>query len=204
MPRNVTSREILRRLPNASKSFLQRNAEDSAAALPANDPQPTEGGALQRLPKGKKASSRSPNERVGLAFRVYAVRPADADGWAFKEIIDALAGAKILDGDRWDQFYIAGVHSEKVHSKDQERTEILIIYPVQAQIEIEPIAPEDLLPSPAESFSPTESVSRMTRPHLIERFWANCSKTWNRQAFNTFVETLSDADLQQYVQMGGP
>lgn len=125
----MTANELLRRYPNASESFIKRNAEDCPAALPSGDPQPAQGGPLPRLPKRKKARSHGPVQRIGLAFHVYAVRPADADGWAFKEIIDALAGAKVLDGDRWDQFYIAGVYSEKVYSKAEERTEITILYP---------------------------------------------------------------------------
>jgi hypothetical protein len=76
-----------------------------------------------------------------LVFRVYACRPADPDGWAFKEIIDALVGAKILDGDGWDKLYIAGVYSEKVHSKDQERTEITILYPANDRSGLATIPP---------------------------------------------------------------
>jgi hypothetical protein len=177
----MTANELRRRFPNASEAFVRAN---SAAPLPASHPQPTQGSPLQRVSKGKKAGSYGPIVRTGLLFRVYACRPADSDGWDFKEVIDALAGAKILDGDGWDKCYIAGVYSEKVHSQAQERTEITILYPTES-----PTA----LPAPK---------SPPSRQVLIEQLWQSVSETWNRQAFDAFMETLSESDLQQYIQVG--
>lgn len=175
----MTSREIKRRLPNASEAFIKRNAEDYPAALPTQHKEPVKGSALERVPKRAKKGSDGPIERIGLRFCVWAVRPADPDGWDFKEIIDALVGAKVLDGDEWDKFYIAGVYSEKVYSKDEERTEISIIYPTQVP-----------------------QVSDMTHAQLIEAYWATCGSSWNRAAFDVFMETMDEETLRQYIQMG--
>jgi len=175
----VDLHELKRLLPNASKSTIARNAENCAPALPAQHQESAEGSALERVPKRTKKGSHGPLERIGLGFCVWAMRPADPDGWDFKEIIDALVGAKILDGDGWDKLYIAWVHSEKVYSKDEERTEISVIYPTL-----------------------TSQIPEMTRPELVEAMWLNCRRSWNRAAFNVFVQTLSDSDLRQYIQMG--
>ena len=175
----MTAHEIRRRMPNASEAFIKRNAEDCAPALPADNAKPTQGSPLQRVPKRAKKGSDGPIERIGLGFCVWAVRPADPDGWDFKEIIDALVGAKVLDGDGWDRLFIAGVYSEKVYSKDQERTEISIIYPAQ-----------------------TRQASDMTRAQLIEAYWATCGSSWNRAAFDVFMEALDEETLRQYIQMG--
>lgn len=122
----MTPAEIKKLFPHASASLLRAN---SAVPLSAVDPQPTQGRPLERLPKRAKACSSSPLKRIGIVLRVYAMRPADVDGWAFKEIIDALVGAQILDGDGWDRLFIAGIHSEKVRSKAEEKTVIEIFYP---------------------------------------------------------------------------
>lgn len=175
----MTKNEILRRLPNASQSFLKANAEDCPSSLPTQYQEPVKGSPLERVPKRAKKGSHGPLERIGLGFSVWATRPADPDGWDFKEIIDALVGAKILDGDRWDKLYIAWIHSQKVYSRNEERTEISIIYPTQR------------LPA-----------SDMTRAQLIEAYWASCHKSWNRPAFDVFVQTLSDSDLRHYIQFG--
>jgi hypothetical protein len=175
----MSPNELKRYFPNASASTLRAN---SAASLPASDKEPTQGGALERVSKGKKAGSGSPITRIGLAFCVYAVRPADVDGWDLKEIIDALSGAQILDGDGWDRFYIAGIYSEKVQKKSEERTEITILYPHPAT---EPTAP-----------------AMTPRQALIEKLWLTARHTWNRMAFDVFCETLSDEDLQKQIQVG--
>jgi hypothetical protein len=42
----------------------------------------------------------------------------------------------------------------------------------------------------------------MDRAQLIELCWANCQDTWNRLAFDAFMETLSEQDLRYYIAMG--
>ena len=172
--------ELKRRFPNISSSCLRAN---SAAALPTSDPKPTQGGALRRVSKRTQASSHGVVVRTGLLFRVYAQRPADPDGWDLKEIIDALAGARLLDADRWDKCYIAGIYSEKVHSKEEERTEVTILSPE---------------PQIVEAFK----ASMTPRQKLIEELWLTARHTWNRLAFDVFCETLSDENLQKQIQVG--
>lgn len=106
---------------------------DAAVALPdrlarvcAPNPQPAQRNALERAGEGKEASGVRPARRARIRFVVHAVRPADCDGHHFKEIIDMLVKAEILDGDAWDVLECDGIRSEKVHSKIQERTEIFI------------------------------------------------------------------------------
>ena len=42
----------------------------------------------------------------------------------------------------------------------------------------------------------------VTRAQLIEQYWATCHDTWNRPAFDAFMETLSDVDLRNYLTHG--
>lgn len=63
--------------------------------------------------------------RSRIRFTVYAVRPCDWDGYSIKPLQDCLVRASILHGDDWDLLQ-GEVISEKVHSKEEERTEITI------------------------------------------------------------------------------
>lgn len=120
--------ELRQRFPNASASFLQLNA----AAVPAGDTQRPEGDTLERPAPREETRSDcgpvSPASRARLSVRVFAVRPADADGWHLKELIDVLVHAQILDGDAWHQLELS-VTSEKVHRPEEEKTELLIEWP---------------------------------------------------------------------------
>ena len=57
-------------------------------------------------------------------------------------------------------------------------------------------------PTNAPSSKSSPLIDDMTRTELVEAYWANCRRSWNRLAFNVFVQTLSDSDLRQYIQMG--
>lgn len=57
-------------------------------------------------------------------------------------------------------------------------------------------------PTNAPSSRSSPLIKDMTRALLIQAYWARCSSSWNRVAFDVFVQTLSDSDLRQYIQMG--
>jgi len=50
--------------------------------------------------------------------------------------------------------------------------------------------------------STKRQIQDMTRAELIEAYWDSCFGSWNRSAFDALMETLSDSDLRQYIQMG--
>lgn len=124
----MTNDELKRLFPRASQSFIQRNA----ARLRANNPEPTQGNALVGVVPGKEKSGTrtpictEPSSRLRIRFTIYAVRPADWDAWHVKELQDLLIKSGILSGDEW--YSLEGqVCSEKVYSKEEERTEIEIM-----------------------------------------------------------------------------
>lgn len=123
----MTREQLKERFPHASDAFLDRNC-DRPEGIRSDDTKRTEGHALERpCPREKKSRT-----RVTVHFVVYSLRPADWDGWHIKELQDCLIHAGILDGDEWDVLE-GHVTSEKVHTKDEERTEITILnaaYPV--------------------------------------------------------------------------
>ena len=116
--------ELKRKFPNASRSFIQINAPRLCAA----DAKSTEGGALVGISEGDAPRRLCPAGRAICRITVYACRPADADGYHVKELIDLLVSASVLDGDSWDKLAIT-ITSEKVHKAKEERTEIVIEWP---------------------------------------------------------------------------
>jgi hypothetical protein len=120
----MTPDELRRHFPNSSASFLSRNPE----GVRADDEKPAEGGALVGVHPGKEAGRVGRPARAGITFRVFSCRPADFDGWHLKECIDVLVKAEILDDDCWDLLE-GRVISEKVYTKEEERTEVLIEWP---------------------------------------------------------------------------
>lgn len=126
----MTFEQLKAKFPNASESFLRANA-DRAPRIPAAKPKPVEGESLERTGQGKETSTVGSKKciisggKFRITFRVFARRPADWDNYHIKEIQDGLVMSGLLSGDSWNQLHGA-IISEKVHSKDQERTEILI------------------------------------------------------------------------------
>lgn len=120
--------------PSDYADYIQRR-QASYQRVRAAEPQPTQGDTLEcALPRKAKSSSgpavsTEPRRRHRITFRVYAVRPCDYDGYHIKELQDMCIKAGLLAGDEWDILQ-GEVISEKVHKKEQERTEI----------EIEPVA----------------------------------------------------------------
>lgn len=91
--------------------------------LRAANPQPVE---------GKPLVSPVPREETGLrrariVFTVYAVRPADWDGYHIKELQDMVVHAGILRDDDFQTVIEGTVRSRKAASKSDERTEIEVI-----------------------------------------------------------------------------
>jgi hypothetical protein len=100
---------------------------DRVDRIRAGDPQPTQGDALVDPAPRKSKSSPEP-VRCIIRFTIYAVRPADWDGYHIKELQDCLVHAGLLDGDEWDRLE-GYVTSKKVHTKTEEKTIIEVICP---------------------------------------------------------------------------
>ncbi len=96
-----------------------------AKRIRAEHPQPVKRRTLER-PCFRENQGVS---RVGIKFRIYAIRAADWDGYDFKGLIDMLTKASILETDQWNRLECTGIKSEEVYTKEEERTEIEIDYP---------------------------------------------------------------------------
>lgn len=132
MSRPITPRELERFFPNATSSAKRRNAvqsdpEDRAARPSATDAQPTQGNALVGPAWGEDSRWYGAATRFTLRFTVYAVRPADWDGWHVKELIDSLVAAEIIPDDGWQTVEEGCVATRKVDTAQEERTEIHIV-----------------------------------------------------------------------------
>lgn len=95
--------------------------DNRPSGICASNEKPTEGDALVGgIPREKESVC-----RARIVFAVYAVRPADWDGYSIKQIQDALVESRLLGSDAWDRLE-GSVRSEKVHSKEEEKTIIEI------------------------------------------------------------------------------
>jgi len=170
----MTAHEIRRRMPNASEAFIKRNAEDCPDSQ-APSPKPKR--PFCHEPLGKVAREEEDSGRVRVRIVSFRKRLIDPDNLAPKYFIDCLRYAGFIRDDRAQDIALE-VSQQKVKSKAEEYT----------RIEIEPIA--------------QKPVQAMTRAELIEAYWATCGSSWNRAAFDVFMETLNEETLRQYIQMG--
>lgn len=168
--------ELLKKFPNASKSFLRRNAQNNPSHQASGpEPQPVICHDAVAAPPRKESNP----GRVIVRIKSYRQRLLDPDNLigGTKYFTDGLRYAGLISGDAEEEIRLE-VSQEKVKSKADECT----------TIEIEPDYPTPLL--------------AMDRPQLVKAFWLTCSATWNQEAFNTFIQTLSDDDLRQYLTHG--
>ena len=119
----MNEHEFRRRFPNASASTIRRNAEDRTAGVPPANAQSDGRVPLVRGKGRKKTGGRSTAGRVTIRFTIYAIRPADWDGWNIKQIQDGLRHASLLVNDDWHLLQ-GEVRSEKVQTIEEERTVI--------------------------------------------------------------------------------
>jgi hypothetical protein len=123
--------ELIKQRFPVSESVARRSLDAGDTGLRATDKKQAQGKSLERIVSGEEASryrttvSPKPRRRSRIRFVVYAVRPADWDGWHVKELQDLLVKAGCLDGDDWDILQ-GEVISEKVHSKVEEKTVVTI------------------------------------------------------------------------------
>jgi hypothetical protein len=105
------------------------NESNHPQGLCAPEPKQPQGPALERrAPRKSKGSQGDPekSEQHTIIFRVYALRPCDWDNYRIKYLQDWLIHLGIIPGDAWNQLK-GEVQSFKVNSKDEERTEVLIL-----------------------------------------------------------------------------
>lgn len=95
----------------------------------SSDQKPNGQPPLVHPKKGKAKSSARTVARYRIRFTIYAVRPADWDGWSIKQLQDCCIHAGLIHGDAWHVLE-GSVRSEKVHSEEEERTVIEILPPI--------------------------------------------------------------------------
>ncbi len=118
--RQITPNELKRLFPQASADTISRN-QVGATGLHPVEPEPVKRRSLVRRVPRKEACG----PRFEIVFTIYAVRPCDWDGWHIKPTQDLLAAIGLLPGDAWHQLE-GRVRSRKVHTAEEERTEIII------------------------------------------------------------------------------
>lgn len=110
--------ETVRKLnPQLFKPYAETNDKQ----LPTINQECTERGALVS-PTPRKAKS---GVRFEIVFTVYAVSPADWDGYHVKELQDLLVKSGILPGDDWATLQ-GKVVPQKAAKKEEEKTVIEI------------------------------------------------------------------------------
>lgn len=117
--------KLTRLFPNAGPHFIKLNSDiqDNAERVYSTDKKQFEGNTLVGSTP-REAKSRN---RFKIFFTVYAVRPADYDGYHIKELQDLLVKSGVIPDDNW--FTLRGeVIPEKVDKEEEERLEIEIRY----------------------------------------------------------------------------
>lgn len=117
----MNGRHLLRLFPNASRSTLAANG-----ALQYAEPEPDPTAALEPLAEGKEGGA----GRITVRFTGYRIRPLDPDNFAgsVKDLLDGLRRAQLIPGDEWKQIRLE-TEQVKVAKREEERTEIELIYP---------------------------------------------------------------------------
>lgn len=118
---------IKQRLP-LSAATIKRNADAGDTGLRASDTKPDEGKPLERRLSRKDSRRVGPTGRIKIRFTIHSLHPADWDGFDIKHLQDMLVRAGILPDDNWSILQ-GGVISEKVHSKEEEKTVVEITPP---------------------------------------------------------------------------
>lgn len=113
----MTRDELIKKFPRASEAFIQANLERLRAADAERAPVVP----LERAPSGKAAG----RARLEVRFTCYSRRPCDWDNLRYKDCQDLLVVAGILDDDSHELLQ-GSVVSRKVHSAEEERTEVEI------------------------------------------------------------------------------
>lgn len=116
--------ELRNLFPNISKSTIEANNADGPKLRPAK-PERAQGVPLDGAGKGKETGSPVSGPRYRITFAVFAVKPLDWDNYRLKDLQDCLIEAGFLPDDNW-RVLEGQVISKKAHSKEEERTEILI------------------------------------------------------------------------------
>lgn len=115
----MLEREIKRRLPNASKDFVDLNSGPSGAYT-----EPNSGHGTLAKSKTQKGDSR----KCMVSIVSYRVRLADVDGCIGKWHLDALRYAGAISDDT-EEAISYKISQKKVQHKVQEKTLIEIVYP---------------------------------------------------------------------------
>ena len=124
--------ELRKRRPSLFDDPVHTDAEDSPPRIRSYNAQPAKGDALVRASQGEDScwygtvECATGQPRFAIQFIIYAVRPADWDGWHIKELQDALVACRVLPDDSWKHIEEGSVATRKVHKASEERTEIRI------------------------------------------------------------------------------
>ena len=102
-----------------------READAGVPRLPPADPKPRQGTALVTLRKRKAASDKVDGKLYSIILTIYAVRPADYDGWDIKWLQDRIVEDGWLPDDNWR--CLEGTVRSRKCTRAEERTECEII-----------------------------------------------------------------------------
>lgn len=114
----MTPNELKRRFPNASQSFINANRD---SGIRPDDTKPPQGKPLVSVVQRKAKVS----HRFKIRFTVYAMRPADWDGYDIKSLQDLVVQSGIIPMDDWSTLK-GEIDPKKVHKEAEEKTVIEI------------------------------------------------------------------------------
>lgn len=118
---NMNENKLRRLFPNASLEFIKSNSGPEDNGVCASKQEQPKRKSLERVTQGEVPSV----SRYAIHFRIYSQRPLDWDNYWTKCIQDILVQIGAIHDDAWNVLQ-GSVKSEKAHSKEEERTEIII------------------------------------------------------------------------------
>lgn len=124
----MTTKELKERFPNASRSFLEQNADDYRINPRLQDakPQPDKENALVSAIQGEKEGV----GKIEVSYLLYRIKSLDPDNavGSTKDLTDGLRKAGFIPGDETFRIRLT-VEQEKAKSFKEEKTVIRITYP---------------------------------------------------------------------------
>jgi hypothetical protein len=113
----MTPEKLREKFPNASPDFIRINSQ----GVYPSKPKRAKGTALvSPVPRETESSV-----RYEICFTIHSTRPCDFDNWNLKDCLDVLTRIGCIPGDDW-RVMQGRIRSRKVHSKEEEKTEIQI------------------------------------------------------------------------------
>lgn len=117
--------ELIKQRWPLSAAVIRRNTDAGDSGLRPSKPERAPGVPLVSGGKRKAPRSVGTQGRFLVRFRVFSIRPLDWDNYRLKDLQDLLCLTGLLPSDDWNVLE-GSVVSEKVHSKEEEKTVVEI------------------------------------------------------------------------------